>query len=105
MTKYPHRITVWRKTAVDRYGVPTWEGPFYVNTRWEDKQTLYLNLEGREVRGDSNIYVEEDIVRIGDHVSLGVFTGSTPNDVSKEVRNRRAISNLRGTRTEVRVIV
>lgn len=85
--------------------VPTYATPVSTKARWEDVQSLYLNSEGREVRGNSRIYLEKDIAEVGDQIYLGESVEASPPNGSKEIRNKRSISNLRGTRTEHRVIV
>lgn len=105
MSKFIHRVTIWKSEGLDMYGQPSWSAPVVVKARWEDVQTLYLNANGREERGNSRVYLEKDAAKIGDHIYLGVSQSVTPEPESQEVRSRRSISNLGGTRHEHRVIV
>jgi hypothetical protein len=103
--KYIHEFTVWNTQGIDTYSQPSWSAPIHVRGREEKKVTLFLNAQGREERGSSRIYLETDVARLGGHVVRGTSDSSTPTALSKEIKDARAIPNLRGTREEYRVVV
>lgn len=103
--KHNHKMTYWLVGALDQYNQPTWGTPVTVDVRWEDSQRLFITEDGREARGKSTVYMPQGYVYLGDYVALGTFVSASPDVDAFEVRDARSISNLRGTRTEYRVIV
>jgi hypothetical protein len=103
--KYIHNFTVWNPQGVDAYGQPSWSAPIHVRGREEQIETVFLNPQGREERGSSRIYLESDVAKVAGHIVRETSASTTPIATSKEIRNRREVPNLRGTRIEYRVIV
>lgn len=100
--KHPHRITYWKKGLIDRHGVPSWDGPYTAYVRWEDSDRVYWTENGREIRGRSFIYADEDILTNGDYAIFAVSCLESPPNASYEVKMVRRITNIRGTKTEYR---
>ena len=98
--KYPHKITYWKNSGLDKHNQPTWDGPYVVDCRLENKERLFYTEDGQQVRGNSTIYLEENLLTQGDYVHYGKSESSTPESKSFEIKRNFAISNLRGTRTE-----
>lgn len=98
-------ITIWRSLGVDRYGQPNYQPPITVRGRWEDSERLYINGEGREVRGKSTVYLPEDLAKSGDYMMLGVSDELRPTVEAHEVKQRRVIRSQRGNRKECRYIL
>lgn len=100
-----HDITIWRSLGVDRYGQPNYQEPITIRGRWEDAERLYINENGREVRGRSTVYLPEDLAKSGDYMMLGVSEELRPTVDSYEVKQRRVINSQRGNRKECRYIL
>lgn len=100
-----HDITIWRSNGVDRYGQPMYKEPLNVRGRWEDAERLYINEQGREVRGRSTVYLQEDLAKSGDYMLFGKSEATTPPVDAYEVKQRRVIANQRGTRKECRYVL
>lgn len=105
MLKATQEFTYWKKSGVDIHGQPGWDGPHYFRGRFEVTQTVFLNVDGRETRGDATIYSEKTNAQLGDVVFVGRSSSETPENTAREIRSYRAIPNLRGTRTEYRLIL
>jgi len=103
--KYPHKATIWRKGELDMRGNISYSPPEHIMVRWDEDVRLILTNDGREERGRATIWFEQDIFSSGDYVALGHHTESTPINSAYEIRDRRAISNFAGTRTEYRAII
>ena len=102
--KHPHTMTYWKKGELDRHNQPQWDGPFTSKCRWEDSQRLFYTEDGHQSRGQSTVYTPENILTTGDKIYFGKVDSEEPPADSYEVKRPRAISNLRGTRTEYRYI-
>ena len=104
--KFPQEVTYWRKSgSPDMYGRDTYiVGK--VKCRWEETSRQYLNEFGEHTRSNAYVYTIGDDLVVGDVVMQGDYTtNTTPISGSYPVRRRRAITNLRGTKTEYRYIL
>lgn len=104
--KEPHTITIWtRSDTTDIHG----RAVYTVDTdtcRYEESSRLYVNEFGQNVRANSIIYSVRDILKKGQLVIRGDFSSTlVPVDGAYEVKQRRAVTNLRGTKTEFRYIL
>lgn len=104
--KTPHIITIWTQLGEpDLYGKFQYEVKT-AKCRYEQSDRLYTNEFGQMVRANSIVYAYEDITKKGDLVIKGDFRYSeSPVDGAFEVKQRREVTNLRGTRTEYRYIL
>lgn len=100
-----HDFTVWKVDSIDINGQPSYDGPFHFKGRFEKRQVVFLNTDGRETRGNSVIYTEDTNASIADEIYVGISNETSPVKGSFEIKDYRAIPNLRGTRTEYRIIV
>ena len=103
--KFPQTLTYWKKDGLDQVNQPIWDGPYVTKCRWEEKQRLYITETGREVRGNSTVYLPEDLITQGDYVYKGESTKSSPDSKSFEVKRNNSISNLRGTKMQYSYIL
>jgi len=80
-------ITYWAPSSYDKFGVGTYDDPVTVIGRWEDKQELFIDVNGKEVRSSSIVYLEDD-VETGGYLYLGESTETTPIDETgaREIR-------------------
>ena len=67
---YLQIISWWAAGGKDVYGAPTWSGPRELYGLWEDKETLTLYVEGREIVSKTSVHLQDD-VSIGDFLYLG----------------------------------
>lgn len=104
--KTPNLCTIWRRTGEpDAYGNQTYDTPVYAWTKYTDQQRLFINLDGIEERGRASVFCEQDIMGMGDMVFNGYSESTTPILGSFSVKDRRAITNFSGKRTEHRYTV
>lgn len=102
--RYIHNATYWIAGPRDPFGAPTWQAPVQTRVRWEDRSRLYIDNEGRQVRSEATVYVQ-NYVPIGSYILRGVSVSPDPPDEAREVKDYREIDNLRGTRTERRLML
>ena len=70
---YVQAITHWmRSSTKDVYGKYTYSSPLVFLGRWEDKNELRTDIDGREIVARSRVWVPFD-VSIGDYLMLGSF--------------------------------
>lgn len=94
----------WGNPVNDGQGGRTFDNPMEVSVRWEQKQELFTDANGQEVRSMAVVYLAQDVVLDG-FLYLG-----TLNDISSAeeadpmiiasafaIRNFRSISNLKAT--------
>jgi hypothetical protein len=105
MKKHHQKATVWVQIGVDRYGVPSYAEPIQIMCRWEDRETVYIGVDGRERRGQSIIYTPSKAASVGDFIAQGHHTEASPVNGSFEVRSIRAIPNLSATAVEHRIVL
>lgn len=99
--KLPDLITIWKPTGVeDRYGNKEYSSPVYAWVRYQENSRLFINLDGREVRGRGDIFVNKSILDYGDYVMFGKSSSATPPQGAFEVKDVGANSNFSGTRRQ-----
>ena len=80
---------IMRRTQTATYWAPSggaWGGNFaspeQITVRWEQKQNLVRDKEGREVISDATVYTGQEINPQG-RLQLGVITGAPTVDASE----------------------
>lgn len=104
--QFPQTITVWRQDGIpDVTGQRGWTRRV-LKARYQSVNRLYVREDGESVRSLAYVYTKEDSLQIGDRVALGEFTNSSPSTVkgAYDIKQRRVITNMRGTRSEFRYI-
>lgn len=105
MAKYPQVAVYWGNPQNDGYGGRTFDTAVEVRVRWEDKQEIYQDPEGRELRSVAVVYPQIDL-DLGGFLYLGTLDESwldsdpTPKEVpaAKEIKQWGKVPNLRGTK-------
>ena len=95
-------ITLWKQSSVkDAFGNLTYQAPKIIKGRWEEGSDLKFDIEGRDAIAKVVVFLKED-VSLGDFLSLGAETTSSPEGVSgaSEVRHFRKTPELRGRNFE-----
>ena len=94
----PQTITYWEYSSVDGWGVVTYIAPTSISGRWEDKQELFIDETGREVRSQAVVYLNQDVTLKG-YLYLGDSAESIPISVSgaKEIRAFLKSPSIDGT--------
>lgn len=99
--------TYWAPCHLDGYGQPrpgNCPEPVTIKVRWEDRQELMRDPEGREFRSQAVVYPAEMVSR-GGWLAKGDHTDTQdPQDVNGafEVRDVRCTPSLRGDKYEVK---
>jgi hypothetical protein len=91
-------ITYWAPAGTrDAYGNQTFASPALIGGFWMDKQELFVDAEGREVRSTAVVFVDQDC-ELGGYLAEGDQT-ATANPVSvdgaREIRGWEKIPHLR----------
>ena len=99
----------WATPMPDGWGGNTWDDPVELDCRWEQKQELFIDAHGDEVRSAAVVYLDQD-VDTGGFLMLGDLddissSSESPDDVGEafEIRGFAKIPNIKGTKFERRV--
>lgn len=68
--KFKQKAVYWASPVSDGYGGYTYDAGVEVDVRWEDKQEMFIDKEGREALSHAIVYLEQD-VDIGEYFWLG----------------------------------
>jgi len=63
----------WANPVNDGYGGRSFDDAVEVSVRWEDRQEIFVDVSGREVRSRSVVYVSTDMSS-GEYLYLGTLT-------------------------------
>ena len=63
-------IVYWGTPMPDGWGGQTYSDPVEINARWENKQELFIDADGNEVKSRAVVYVSQDL-DIGSYVYNG----------------------------------
>ena len=79
----------------DFYKEKEWSSPAELICKWEDKQELFRNDDGEEMRSKAMVYLDEDVLQ-GGYLYLGGSTESDPKAVegAYEIMSFEVISDL-----------
>jgi len=93
-------ITYWASPAPDGYGGYTYDAPEAIVGRWEDKQELFIDKAGKEVKSNAIVYLGQD-VDLGGFLALGTHIDSAdvnPVDTigAREIRSVEKSPDVRG---------
>lgn len=92
--------TYWKAGDLDDFGNPQWSAPVLLKVRWEDRNELYYDSDGRERRSQSMVGVDRDM-NIGDYLQYGDQTSNTtPGEKAKEIKDFRRTPNLHNTKVD-----
>lgn len=93
--------TVWKPTALDAYGNPSWASPTQIKVRWEHADRRFITENGHEQRGQNAIYFErKGLIEQQDYIAEGKHTATSPINGAWEVKRIRITPNLSGTKIE-----
>ncbi len=105
MAKYPQTAVYWGNPQNDGYGGATFDSPVQIRVRWEDKQEIFQDAEGREVRSVAVVYPQQDLdlggfLYLGTLADSGLDSDPIPKEVPEamEIKQWGKVSNLRGTK-------
>ena len=96
----------WAAPVAGGFGGYTFDDPVEISVRWEQKQELFIDAAGKEVRSNAVVYTVQD-VDIGGYLLLGDLddldsTVIAPEDVTTgqayEVRGFSKSPTIDGTR-------
>ncbi len=98
--------TYWASPTSDGRGGYTFDTAAAVSVRWEDKQIVSKDANGKEFISEAIVYIDQD-VDIGGFLYLGTSTETNPKDQpgAYKIMNFRKTPNLAGTEFERKVIL
>lgn len=99
--------TYWAPGGNDGFGGTIYGAPTPLKVRWEDKTTLFVDVDGKEARARARIYVKNTDVVTAGYIFLGTSTSTAPESVAGafEIRDYRKTPNLNATEFERRVLI
>jgi hypothetical protein len=86
--------TYWAPLPPGITGQTTFSAPVIISCRWEDKQVLFKNKEGKDVLSDAIVYVDRPLVLEG-YLSLGVSMSTDPRGIGREIQAVGKTVNVR----------
>ena len=100
----------WGNPTPGGYGGHTFDDPIEISVRWEDRQELFIDAEGKEVRSQAVVTIDRDLV-LGGYLALMTLSDLSsaeegdPQGISdaKEIRAMRKIPNIKATAYRRRV--
>jgi len=63
----------WDSPSYDGYSKKTFADPVEISIRWEDKQELFMDSQGKEKLSQAVIYINQDVV-VGAFIYLGTLS-------------------------------
>ena len=99
-------ITYWAPGAPTVTGGRSFATPVTLKGRWEERTTLFIDVDGQEKTSRGRIYLDSDVETRG-YLFLGVSTEADPTIVSGSqlIKDFRKIPNLSGNLFERRALV
>ena len=93
----------WGSPATIGYGGYSFSEPVELACRWEARQELFINAQGKEERSQAVVYLSQD-VDLGGYLYLGEiddFDSSAPDPQNvagvKEIKSLKKIPNMKAT--------
>lgn len=85
----------WSTPASDGYGGRTYAEPVEISARWEQKQELFIDANGQEVRSNAIVFVSADL-DLGGLLWLGTLAAldSTEEDFPETIAEAREIRSI-----------
>ena len=81
MTRYTQIATYWAPSTYDAYGDPSFSAPVSMLVRWEKKRELYIGDKGNQLKSNSIVYVQIDVLTDG-YLLLGASVAADPKGVT-----------------------
>lgn len=100
-------VTHWPITGSDGFGGFTFGTVVKFKARWEDKNELFIDLNGEQVTSRAVVYIPDE-VPVGDYLALGDKTAvSDPTTIDGPFRVRayQRSTDLSGLRSIMRAIL
>ncbi len=99
--------TYWAPGGNDGFGGTIFGAPTPLKVRWEDRTTLFIDVDGKEVRSRARIYIKDIDLELGGYIFLGTSSSTAPEsvDTAYEIRDWRRTPNMRATEFERRVLI
>jgi len=98
MSKYPQKATYWAPSTLNEFGEQSFLAPVEIDTRWEDKTVLHIDMTtGKERRSEAILYLDS-LISINGFIFKGISTDTNPRDVDKAylVRSFEDMTDIKG---------
>ena len=97
----------WDRSGKNKFNKPTFAAPVEKICRWEDKEELFIDTDGMEVKSQGVIYTAHDMAS-GDYVYLGELADLSSSDeadptvvsTAYEVRAFRKVPGIKSNESE-----
>ena len=89
----------WSTPTKDGFGSYTFASPIEIRCRWEHKQELFIDADGRESHSEAVVYVDrvlvvEGFLMLGDLDDLSSAANETPFDSGLSTYKIKALSSI-----------
>lgn len=105
-TAYRQVTSYWANPVEGGFGDITYDGPTYLNTKWEDRIETFIDLSGVERRSKAIVFVQTPL-EVGGYLYKGTSVASDPTTVANAWKIQRfdEIPDLRGLNVCYRAFV
>ena len=100
----PEDATYWPPGKNDGFGGTSYGAPALFSCRWQNKQTLFRDAQGREVMSESVVYLSGPTEN-GGRLLRGKSAAAAPPPAAKEIRSVQDSPALRGGTTLHKVML
>lgn len=102
MPAYVHNLnetlTYWAPGGNDGFGGTSFASPVSISGRWQNRQVLFRDADGRERVSEAVVYVSQELAT-GGYLYRGESTASDPVADAKEIRAKQASPSLGNEQT------
>ncbi|HDS00520.1 MAG TPA: hypothetical protein ENO22_05670 [candidate division Zixibacteria bacterium] len=92
----------WANPQPDGFGGRSYDVAAEIDCRWEERQDIFVDSQGREVRSQAVVYVGQDL-DMGGYLFLGELSDLTAEeradplvcDSAFEIRSKESVPNLK----------
>jgi hypothetical protein len=102
--KMKQTATYWAPGAAGPTGQATFAAPITLSCRWEDKQVLFKDSNGKDSVSQAIVYVDRQLAVEG-FIYLGVSVGTDPRGIGHEIKAVGKTVNVRAKKRLNKVIV
>lgn len=106
-SNYTQTATHWGVAGRDEFDEIIFDAPVEVLVRWEQKQELFMDNQGKQVLSNAIVYPLEELPIEG-YLALGSFSETNPKEssltnISFEIKMQSIITNIKNTKEIIKV--
>ncbi len=104
-SNYTQTATHWGVAGRDKFDQIIFDAPVEVLVRWEQKQELFMDSQGKQVLSNAIVYPLEELPIEG-YLALGSFATLDPKtltNIAFEIKMQSIITNIKNTKEIIKV--